>query len=101
MLFEPLQPLYLIIGKKSSGLFSTKQLTLTVNKGIIRSLDNATGSKKMNQVYIVVEQVQYEGESIERVFAAHDAAVAYAAQLTAGNTAANVVYDVRSEWVVN
>ena len=55
----------------------------------------------MNQVYIVVEQVQYEGESIERVFAAHDAAVAYAAQLTAGNTAANVVYDVRSEWVVN
>lgn len=35
MLFEPLQPLYLIIGKKSSGLFSTKPLTRLPLIGII------------------------------------------------------------------
>ena len=45
MLFEPLQPLYLIIGKKSSGLFLKKpglfyekQLTRLPIIGIIRLL---------------------------------------------------------------
>jgi hypothetical protein len=38
MLFEPLQPLYPIIGKKSSGLFHKKQLTRLPFIGIIRLL---------------------------------------------------------------
>ena len=62
MLFEPLQPLYLIIGKKSSGLFSTKPLTLTVNNEILCSLVDYVGSKKMDYNYETeaVRQYTYE-----------------------------------------
>jgi hypothetical protein len=72
-----------------------KQLTLTVNKGIIRSLDNATGSKKMTKVFIVVQQVAFEGENVVRGFAAYAAAVAFADELAASNTCRSTVFDVR------
>ena len=53
----------------------------------------------MTKVFIVVQQVAFEGEIVERVFSAYDAAMAYAVELEASNTCRNTVYDIREREV--
>jgi hypothetical protein len=53
----------------------------------------------MTKVFIVVQQVAFEGEIVERVFSSYAAAVAYADELSASNTCRNTVYDIREREV--
>lgn len=49
----------------------------------------------MTKVFIVVQQVAFEGENVVRGFAAYAAAVAFADELAASNTCRSTVFDVR------
>ena len=48
----------------------------------------------MSKVFIVVEQIDYEGETILRVYDNYKGAVEYADELTLNNDVAAIEYDV-------
>jgi len=48
----------------------------------------------MNKVFIVVEKIAYEGDTVLRVFAKYADAIVYADELTAANKHDFIDYDV-------
>jgi hypothetical protein len=48
----------------------------------------------MSKVFIVVERIEYEGETILRVYDNYKGAVEYADELTLNNDVAAIEYDV-------